>query len=407
MKFENRVEKVCFFLFCFNFFFMIRGYFVANIIESCLLVCLCSQSALRIRFFNSLLSFSFLPVGLFLAWIFITGFWGNFGWESFNDFLSWRKLLILAFGLVLLDSREKLIFLIKVILSTGAIFLVLILISFSMSIEILDRDWNKVVQNHTAQGIFLIYIATMLVFLHIFSWRQKSSLVRDLSVGFIVVTCVVITMSSSGRGGIVLLVSFLLIGCWYASREAEFQSPRVAVGLVILSLVVVMGSLIGNPRIEAGITNALGAFDSDVNSSMGIRVVMWANTLKLISENIFLGSGSGAFAAAYDQVTVSDGSWRAFSTDNPHQQFLHIWAEYGLVGLLLLLFWFWRLVQMGGSTGGVSRLVIVFSVVAIVVLGMFNGVLGSFVEGRIILYGLVIGVFLARKNHNSEVRHDC
>ena len=387
---------------------MIRGYFVANILESVLLVCLCSQSALRARFFDSLFSYSFLPLGLFLAWIFITGFWGNFGWESFSDLLSWRKLLILAFGLVLLDSQEKLTFLIKVILFTGAVFLVLILISFCLDIEILDRDWTRVVQNHTAQGIFLIYIATMLVFLHIFLWRrQKSSRVRDFLVGFIVATCVVMTVFSSGRGGILLLMSFLSVGFWYASREGEFQSPRLAVGLLILSLVVVIGSLIGNPRIEAGITNAFGAFNSDVNTSMGVRVVMWANTLKVISENILLGSGSGGFAAAYDQFIVSDGSWRALSTDNPHQQFLHIWAEYGLVGLLLILFWFWRLTQLSGSKGGVSRLIIMFSVVAIVVLGMFNGVLGSFVEGRIILYGLVVGVSLTRINHSSEARHDC
>lgn len=387
---------------------MIRGYFIANILESVLLLCLCSQAALRARFFDSLFSYSFLPVVLFLAWIFITGFWGNFGWESFSDLLSWRKLLILAFGLVLLDSQEKLTFLIKVILSTGAVFLVLILISFCLDIEILDRDWTRVVQNHTAQGIFLIYIATTLVFLHIFLWRrQKSSRVRDFLVGFIVASCVVMTIFSSGRGGILLLISFLSVGFWYASREAEFQSPRLAVGLLILSLVVVIGSLIGNPRIEAGITNALGAFNSDVNTSMGVRVVMWVNTLKVISENILLGSGSGGFAAAYDQFIVSDGSWRAFSTDNPHQQFLHIWAEYGLIGLLLILFWFWRLTQLSGSKGGVSRLIIMFSVMAIVVLGMFNGVLGSFVEGRIILYGLVVGVSLTRINHSSEARHDC
>ena len=75
--------------------------------------------------------------------------------------------------------------------------------------------------------------------------------------------------------------------------------------------------------------------------------------------------------------------------------------------MTLILLWFWRLFKLAGSEFDVSSLVIVYSIVAIIVLGMFNGVLGSFVEGRIILYGLVIGVYLANKKFGSEARHEC
>ncbi len=408
MEFENRIEKICFFIFCFNFFFMIRGYFVANLLESTVLILLLAESSLRARFLESITSYSFFPVLLFLIWILVTGFWGEFGQDSLDDFFSWRKLLILAFGLVLVNSDEKLKFLIQVILSTGGIFLILILISWSMELEILNRAWFRVAQNHTAQGVFLIYLATMLVFLHLFWWRQqKPAPSWNLLVGLLVLTCITLTVSSPGRGGIVLLLSFLLAGGLCSILKGGYQNVRVAVGLLIGCLVIVIGSFIVNPRVELGIVNALGAFDSNVNTSMGIRVIMWANTLNVIAENLFFGTGSGAFAKAYDQVVVNDGSWRDFSTDNPHQQFLHIWAEYGLVGLTLILLWFWRLFKLAGSESNVSSLVIVYSIVAIIVLGMFNGVLGSFVEGRIILYGLVIGVYLANKKFGSEARHDC
>ena len=120
----------------------------------------------------------------------------------------------------------------------------------------------------------------------------------------------------------------------------------------------------------------------------------------------FLNSGSGGFAKEYYQIIVNDDSWRAFSTGNPHEQFLYIWAEYGLFGLALILCWLWCLFQLAGFKGSIWNLVIVFLIVVIVVLGMFNGVLGSFVEGRVTLYGLVIGVYLANKKYDSGVRHD-
>ena len=72
-------------------------------------------------------------------------------------------------------------------------------------------------------------------------------------------------------------------------------------------------------------------------SSIGIRLVMWNNTLEMIQDKPFLGSGAGSYKYDYQATVEGVNGWRGGFTDDPHQQYLHIAAEYGLVGLMIFL----------------------------------------------------------------------
>lgn len=128
---------------------------------------------------------------------------------------------------------------------------------------------------------------------------------------------------------------------------------------------------------------------------MGIRTVIWDTTSDLIEARPVLGYGLGGFAPAYATRIAQKYSegWRATPVADPHNQYLFVWAEAGLPGLLaflvfLLALWRQRPPTPYGAIG-------ISLVMAWCATSMFSSHFQAFNEGHLI--ALVIGVFLARE----------
>ncbi len=77
-------------------------------------------------------------------------------------------------------------------------------------------------------------------------------------------------------------------------------------------------------------------------SSSGLRLEFYTNTVKIIKENPVWGTGTGGFENAYRQLTEKTGM---NPTDNPHNEYLMTTAQFGFAGLAALLGFFlaqWR-----------------------------------------------------------------
>lgn len=82
---------------------------------------------------------------------------------------------------------------------------------------------------------------------------------------------------------------------------------------------------------------------SDVNAyqqgqaetSVGLRLEFHRNALKLIEEAPMFGHGTGSFAGEYKRLTGFADSSRA--ANNPHNDYLWMGVELGLVGVVALL----------------------------------------------------------------------
>lgn len=115
------------------------------------------------------------------------------------------------------------------------------------------------------------------------------------------------------------------------------------------------------------------------HSSSGLRLEFFGNTASIIAERPLLGVGTGGFAAAYaKQVAGTD----MLPTVNPHNEYLMITAQTGLVGLvamLALLIVSWRCatrLPTAMETGLARGLVI-----AMVIGCLFNSFLLDHAEG--------------------------
>jgi O-antigen ligase len=92
-------------------------------------------------------------------------------------------------------------------------------------------------------------------------------------------------------------------------------------------------------RIYEGVTNTqdyLKLVPGQTESSMGQRYNFWTYSLKLIAEKPLLGHGTGSFAKEYQQIANGE----RVITSNPHNEFLMITVQLGLLGLFIYLGFF-------------------------------------------------------------------
>ncbi len=69
---------------------------------------------------------------------------------------------------------------------------------------------------------------------------------------------------------------------------------------------------------------------------LDLRIEFYINTIRIIKENVLLGVGLGDFEKAY-QIYIRTYDLYTTSTDNPHNEYLMIWVQSGIFGLLLFL----------------------------------------------------------------------
>jgi O-antigen ligase len=154
---------------------------------------------------------------------------------------------------------------------------------------------------------------------------------------------------SYGRVGQIL---GLLLFCWAIVRQGSQASTRrwaYVLGILAVSGVSICLLLPENALKqrwqkaldESTKYQSLSAAEQVV-TSVGARLQFAKNTWQLIQEKPLLGWGLGSFSQIYNQRFAMPG----VLVNNPHNQYLWLWCEVGLLGVLAYLwFWFccWRL----------------------------------------------------------------
>lgn len=89
------------------------------------------------------------------------------------------------------------------------------------------------------------------------------------------------------------------------------------------------------------------------NTSVGYRLEFYRNSLELIRKRPLIGSGTGGFRGGYAALVRGTGMQ---ASDNPHNEYLMVAVQLGVVGLALLLWLFlaqWR--KAASLPGGFER----------------------------------------------------
>jgi O-antigen ligase len=152
-----------------------------------------------------------------------------------------------------------------------------------------------------------------------------------------------VTLMVEGATGYVVLglLALLLI----LSRLPARVAMAGMVGLLVISavLVTVPGPLSARVATLAGELRNWNPDTAARHSSAGLRLEFYRNTADIITDHPFTGVGTGGFPSAYaEKVQGTD----MLATRNPHNEYLHITAQIGLIGLAAMLTLFavqWRM----------------------------------------------------------------
>jgi O-antigen ligase len=209
---------------------------------------------------------------------------------------------------------------------------------------------SNVFLNHIAQNLFMAYMA-FLAALRARDTKEYGQ--RILWAGFSLLALVnVLFMVGGMTGHLVAGVLFL-----YFFLSWDRTKSLIAAGSVLL---ILAGFAWMNPSNSIFLRSQrmmeeikaweYGKKASNLSSS-GLRLEFYTNTVKIIKENPVWGTGTGGFENAYKQLTEKTGM---NPTDNPHNEYLMMTAQFGFAGLAAFLGFFlaqWRSAGFLGNSG--------------------------------------------------------
>ncbi|OGQ98794.1 MAG: hypothetical protein A2505_06580 [Deltaproteobacteria bacterium RIFOXYD12_FULL_55_16] len=297
--------------------------------------------------------------------------------EKIRILMGWRKLLLLLLAILVFDEpfwKQRLTCILVGTAVIGALFSWFGLLGYTPTI---------VVHNHATQGMFFAVgaFAAMVLILYPPRPARITPGVRwglGTSAALLVMNIVFVT---PGRSGYLALLVLAGVACLGLFRGWLRVGLLVAVPLALVLLFSL--SPVAKERLTRGVNEMRGYEQAQDYSSMGIRMVMWNNTVQLIRERPFFGYGLGGLKEAYREKVRGMSGWEGIVIDDPHNQYLKVTAELGLVGLLVFLGFIGSFFWQGVS--GADRLLGLGVLLAWCATSLFNGHFSTAGEGRFLM----------------------
>lgn len=138
-------------------------------------------------------------------------------------------------------------------------------------------------------------------------------------VGLIIVAAITLAQSYWAVSMVAVLMVLVPFFCFRKQRT------RLTVALLGLGLAaaVFIGMYVANPLFKSGFERALTA------EGEGVRLLLWREAMSATLERPFAGQGAGAYPMVLEQ---SRSGALPFTATTPHNDFLLILSQYGLVG---------------------------------------------------------------------------
>jgi O-antigen ligase len=314
--------------------------------------------------------------------------WSDVSWsDRLQAFYTWRRLWIIPVVLALFGpTRWKQ----RMIVAFVALCAVAVIVSFGIVAAAgrlptaLHDSAGSLLRNHSAQS--MAFAVGAMLSLWLAGRPDLGKLERGAAAASVTLLVLNMTLVTPGRSGYLALAVMLLVFAAASLRR------RRNFALVAMLAALFTGALVFSPlardRLDLAVQEWQSAQTAGKGASMGVRAILYENTLELVRERPWFGVGSGGFGPAYAaHVKDKYTDWRAFTSADPHSQYLFFLAEQGILGLLVFLS-FIALALADRGDGGATRLIAVAMLLAWCATSLLNSHFQTFAEGHLLAFFL-------------------
>jgi O-antigen ligase len=213
---------------------------------------------------------------------------------------------------------------------------------------------------------------------------------RWLWVGLAFLATVNVLLMVQGRTGYVILGALAFYGgyCWKGWR---------GLGATLAAAAVLGAALAATPnpardRVVLMIEEAQAWQPGKPNpTSIGLRLEYYRNSIAIVGDHPVAGAGTGSFPKAYAEKTRGTG---VDQPGNPHNEYLLVAMQTGLIGLVLLFHLFWQHWRLAPRLATPLETHLAHGLLVTIAVGcLFNSLLLDHTEGLLFAWmtGLLYG----------------
>lgn len=259
----------------------------------------------------------------------------NFEWGIHIIGKEWRMLLPLIF--ITIVKKEYIEY---YILSFLAAMSLSEICSYLIWFEIIAPFKNATILNptpfmgHISYNPFLAFSTFILLSFLLFKNNYTSKILKLFSILFFLTMSVnvFITGGRAGQIGFFVMISLALI--LFFKKNLFKALCFIALTIPLVFALAYTTSPLFKQRVHAAIED-IAIINENPNTSVGLRLTFAKNTFEIIQNNIFLGVGVGDFPDEYEKVN-QEKTPDALLTTNPHNMYLLVLAQTGVIGFITL-----------------------------------------------------------------------
>ena len=185
---------------------------------------------------------------------------------------------------------------------------------------------------HISYNPMLVLSIYLLIYLF---FKSKLSGISRAVSAFFIVTMTINLFITGGRAGQVAFF-FMLIVIAMQFFKFNFKTFILTIiAAISIFFIAYNSSDIFHKRVNLAISD-IKNYKTDKKTSIGMRIATWENSLRIVKEHPFIGSGIGDFF-----IDVNEYSKKytpgAIMNPQPHNMYLFAWAHSGIFALFALL----------------------------------------------------------------------
>jgi len=213
-----------------------------------------------------------------------------------------------------------------------------------------SADNPVIFHSHITQNNMMAYAAFLALLKCRDAMATKSRLAWGAFAGLAILN---VLFMVQGRTGYIILLVLL---CWFAwttlarnfHQRGKIWGWKQGLAILMASILLVSSAYFVSPRLHERVSLVVAEMQAwqpnqeNQHSSTGTRLNFYYNAIQIVAKHPLLGVGTGGFEASFTEQIKGTN---LLTTPNPHNEFLLISAQLGLIGLALLCYVFlmmWR-----------------------------------------------------------------